>query len=132
MVDDNPGDVRLFIEEFKESKIPVSFTVATNGLDALQILYQEGEYIDKPLPDLLIMDIYLPKKSGIEVLSELKKVENLRNIPLVILSASEQTEIFDKCKYFTHIFINKPSDLDEYSKVVLNIEKFINQYLSIK
>lgn len=131
MVDDNPGDVRLFIEEFKASKIPVSFTVATNGLDALQMLCQKGEYVDMPQPDLLIMDIYLPKKSGIEVLSELKKDENLRSIPLVILSASEQTEIFDKCKHFTHIFINKPSDLDEYSKVVLNIEKFINQYLLI-
>lgn len=131
MVDDNPGDVRLFIEEFKASKIPVSFTVATNGLDALQMLCQKGEYVDMPQPDLLIMDIYLPKKSGIEVLSELKRDENLRSIPLVILSASEQTEIFDKCKQFTHIFINKPSDLDEYSKVVLNIEKFINQYLSI-
>lgn len=102
--------------------------MATNGLEALGIIYQEGIHKNVPKPDLIILDLYLPKKSGWEILEEISGNKNLRNIPVIILSSLTVQEDIDKHKSYAQLFITKPFVLEDYETVLKSIEQFWIQY----
>lgn len=128
VVEDNPGDVRLFLNQFEEIELLANFHILTNGIDALKFLHQEGEYADAQKPDLLVLDLDLPKINGKEILMEMNDDPQLNNIPVVIFSALTYEKYFlEKCKKIPHhIFIQKPYSLEEYQEVVKTVEKFWN------
>ena len=125
VVEDNPGDVKLFLEKFKEFKVLANYHVVTNGVEALKFLFKEDKYNNAPKPDLLVLDLYLPKKSGLEVLSEMAEDKDLMNVPVVIFTSSgNRKDILENCKNIHCIFINKPENLDDYDVVIKTLEKF--------
>lgn len=125
LVEDNPGDVRLTMEAFKEAKVRNVLYVVGDGEQALSFLRQEGEFTDKPRPDLILLDLNLPKKDGREVLAEIKSDENLKRIPVVILTTSSAEEdILRTYNLHANCYITKPVDLDQFVKVVKSIENF--------
>ena len=125
LVEDNPGDVRLTIEALKEAKVVNNLYVARDGVEALAFLRREGEHADAPRPDLILLDLNLPRKNGREVLAEIKADEKLRRIPVVILttSASEQ-DIIETYNLHANCYVTKPVDLDQFVTVVKSIENF--------
>jgi CheY-like chemotaxis protein len=119
LVEDNPGDIRLIKEAFKDSKILNKFNVVMDGEQALAFLYRKGEYTDSPRPDIIFLDLNLPKMSGMEVLSEIKSDPELVMIPVVILTASTAEEIILKSYNLNaNCFVTKPVDLDQFVGVV--------------
>lgn len=125
LVEDNPADVRLVQEVFKEARIHNKMRVALDGDKALQILRREGEYARASSPDLIILDLNLPKKDGREVLKEIKEDENLKSIPVVILTTSNAEEdLIETYKNNANCYISKPVDLDNFIRVVKIIEDF--------
>ena len=125
LVEDNPGDVRLTLEAFKEGGALNKFTVMNNGVDALAYLHQQGPYVHSVLPDLILLDLNLPKKDGREVLAEIKADEHLLKIPVVILTTSAAEEDIARA-YSAHAncYITKPVDLNQFLRVVRSIESF--------
>lgn len=125
LVEDNPGDVRLIVEAFKENKLRNKLDVVEDGVQALAFLHQEGRYAEAPHPDLILLDLNLPKKDGREVLAEIKADENLRRIPVVILTSSKAEEdIFKAYNLQANCYITKPMGLDQFVKVVKSIQEF--------
>jgi CheY-like chemotaxis protein len=127
IVEDNPGDVSLFLNEFREIELLANFNIVTNGMDALKFLYHEDEFMDAPKPDLLVLDLHLPKIDGKEILTQMCKEEDLWDIPVVIFSALANGKVApDNCtKIPNHIFIPKPDNLEEYPNVIKTVEKFL-------
>ena len=125
LVEDNPGDVRFTVEALKESKIKNNINVVGDGVDALAFLHREGEYANAPQPDLILLDLNLPKKDGCEVLTEIKEDPNLRLIPVVIITTSQNEQDILKA-YDLHVncYITKPVDLDQFIRIVKFIEDF--------
>jgi CheY-like chemotaxis protein len=125
LVEDNPGDVRLTIEAFKDGKVFHTMHVATDGVEALAFLRHEGQYVQAPRPDIILLDLNLPRKDGREVLQEIKGDDNLKRIPVVILttSAAEQ-DILESYNLHANCYITKPVDLDQFLKVVHWVEDF--------
>ena len=125
LVEDNPGDARLTIEAFKEGRVTNSLTVINDGADALAYLRREGKYSAAKQPDLVLLDLNLPKMDGREVLAEVKSDERLRNIPVVVLTTSSAPEDVKKA-YGNHAncYITKPVGLDQFLRVVQSIESF--------
>lgn len=125
LVEDNPGDVRLTLEAFKEGKVLNNLSVVGDGVDALAFLRREGEYVDAPHPDLILLDLNLPKKSGLEVLKEIKEDPKFRRIPIVILTVSKDEEdILKGYDRHANCYIIKPVDLDQFMNIVKSIEDF--------
>lgn len=125
LIEDNQGDVRLTFEAFKESKIINNLNVVYDGVEAMAYLRNEGQFRDKPRPELILLDLNLPMKDGREVLAELKKDEDLRRIPVVILTTSEAEEdIFKTYDLYANCYITKPVDMEQFIKVVKNISEF--------
>jgi chemotaxis family two-component system response regulator Rcp1 len=125
LVEDNPGDVRLTIEALKEDKLQNNLHVVKDGIEALTFLRQEGEYADAPRPDLILLDLNLPKKDGREVLEEIKADERLKRIPVVILTTSQAEEdILKTYGLHANCYITKPVDLEQFVRVVRSIEEF--------
>jgi two-component system, chemotaxis family, response regulator Rcp1 len=125
LVEDNPGDVRLTIEAFKDAKVCNNLSVVKDGTEALAFLYQEGEFADAPRPDLILLDLNLPKKDGREVLLEIKADKNLKRIPVVILTTSQAEEdIFRTYNLHANCYITKPVDFAQFIKVIRSIEEF--------
>jgi CheY-like chemotaxis protein len=125
MVEDNPGDIRLTLEALKENKMNNVIHVAKDGVQAMEFLRQEGEYADAPRPDLVLLDLNLPKKDGREVLAEVKADPALMRIPVVILTTSQAEEdILRSYNLHANCFVTKPVDLDQFIKVVRSIERF--------
>lgn len=125
LVEDNPGDVRLTKEALKEGKVANNLHVAMDGVEALAFLRREGDYSDKPRPDLILLDLNLPKKDGREVLEEIKNDEKLKKIPVVILTTSQdEADVLKTYKLHANCFITKPVDLDQFITVVRSIEDF--------
>lgn len=125
LVEDNPGDVRLTREALKEGKIRNNLHVAKDGVEALAFLRREGEHAGAPRPDVILLDLNLPRKDGREVLTEVKGDASLRQIPVVILTSSQAEE--DICRAYdlhANCYISKPVDLDQFIKVVKSIEDF--------
>jgi CheY-like chemotaxis protein len=125
LVDDNPGDVRLTQEALKEAKVQNTPHIAIDGVEAMAFLRHEGKYKDVPRPDLILLDLNMPRKGGLEVLSEIKADQDLKKIPVVILTVSKNEEDIIK-SYDSHAncFITKPVDLDQFLKVIKSIQDF--------
>jgi CheY-like chemotaxis protein len=125
LVEDNPGDVRLTRETLKEGKIHTHLSVAGDGEEALAFLRRQGPHEAAVRPDLILLDLNLPRKSGREVLAEIKADEHLRRIPVVVLTSSQAerdiAESYDLC---ANCYVTKPVDLDQFIKVVRSIEDF--------
>lgn len=125
LVEDNPADVRLTLETLKDCKIRNNISVVGDGEEAMKYLRREGEYAKAPRPDLMLLDLRLPKKSGLEVLAEMKDDEKLRSIPTVILTSSgDETDIATAYSKHASCYIQKPLNLNEFTKVVRAIEEF--------
>jgi chemotaxis family two-component system response regulator Rcp1 len=125
LVEDNPGDVRLTQEAFKEGKVGNNLYVVADGEQALAFLRREGRYAGAPRPDIILLDLHLPKKSGREVLSEIKQDEDLRTIPVLVLTTSKAEEdILRAYELHANCYISKPVELDEFFEAVRSIENF--------
>ena len=125
LVEDNPGDVRLTQEALKEGKVYYNLRVAMDGEEAMAILRRQGEHAAASLPDIILLDLNLPKKDGREVLAEIKTDERLRHIPVVVLTTSEaEKDIVKAYDLHANCYINKPVDLGQFINVVQSIESF--------
>jgi len=125
LVEDSPGDVRLTQEAFKDAKVLINLNVASDGVEAMAFLGREGKYADAPRPDLILLDLNLPKKDGREVLSELKESPALKSIPVVILTTSaSEADIHGSYQHHANCYITKPVDLEGFLKVVKSIDSF--------
>jgi chemotaxis family two-component system response regulator Rcp1 len=125
LVEDNPGDVRLTKEALKEGKLLNQLTVVGDGVEALSFLRKEGIYADALQPELILLDLNLPKKDGREVLAEIKADPNLRRIPVVVLTTSSAEEdILKIYDLHANCYITKPVDLEQFMGVVKSIEDF--------
>jgi chemotaxis family two-component system response regulator Rcp1 len=125
MVEDNPGDVRLTVEALKEGKVRNNFHTVEDGLEALAFLRRQGKYANAPRPDLILLDLNLPKMNGREVLAEIKADPDLRRIPVVILTVSKaEQDILKTYNLYANCYITKPVDLDQFLEVVKSIENF--------
>jgi CheY-like chemotaxis protein len=125
LVEDNPGDVRLITEALKDARIHVHISVAQDGVEALALLGREGRYATAALPDLILLDLNLPKLNGHEVLATIKRDEDLRRIPVVIVTSSKaDQDIVASYDLHANCFVTKPVDLDQFFKVVEAIRDF--------
>jgi chemotaxis family two-component system response regulator Rcp1 len=125
LVEDNPADVRLTLETMKEVKVSNNMSVVTNGEEALSFLRRETGFEDVARPDLILLDLNLPRKDGREVLKEIKGDPGLRRIPVVILTTSQSEEdIIRAYNLAANCYVTKPVDLDQFVKVVKSIEGF--------
>ena len=125
LVEDNPGDVRLAQEALKESKVRNTLYVVDDGVEAMAFLRQQGRYSNVPRPDLILLDLNLPRKSGREVLAEVKSDEHLKRIPVVVLTVSRADEDIMKCYNFhANCYITKPLDFNQFMEVTKAIEGF--------
>jgi chemotaxis family two-component system response regulator Rcp1 len=125
LVEDNPGDVRLTIEAFKEGKVLNRVNVVDNGVDALAYLRREGRFADAPRPDLILLDLNLPRKNGRTVLAEIKEDPQLKRIPVVVLTTSQAEEdILSSYDLHANSYVTKPVGLDQFIDVVKSIEDF--------
>jgi CheY-like chemotaxis protein len=125
LVEDNPGDVRLTREALKEAKVRNSLSVAGDGVEAMAFLRREGTHSTAPRPDIILLDLNLPRKDGRQVLAEIKADPELRRLPVVILTTSKAEEdILKTYDLHANCFITKPVDFDQFVKVVHSIEHF--------
>ena len=125
LVEDSPGDVRLTREAFKDAKVHINLHVASDGAEAMAFLGREGEHAHAPRPDLILLDLNLPKKDGREVLAELKESPVLKSIPVVILTTSQSdADIHGSYQHHANCYITKPVDLEGFLKVVRSIDSF--------
>lgn len=126
LVEDNKGDVRLTKEALlKDGKMLNTLSVVEDGVEAMAYLRRQGKYKDATRPDLILLDLNLPKKDGREVLAEIKSDENLKRIPVVILTVSEAEEdILKTYNLHANCFITKPVDLEQFLKVAKAVENF--------
>ena len=125
LVEDNPGDVRLTREALREGKVRNNLHVAADGVEALHFLRKEGRFADAVRPDLILLDLNLPKKDGREVLEDIKSDPDLRYIPVVVLTTSEAEQ--DICRSYqlhANCYITKPVDFDRFIQIVRSIEEF--------
>jgi CheY-like chemotaxis protein len=125
MVEDNPGDVVLAIEALKEGKLLNRVSVVRDGVEAMSYLRRRGQFEKAPRPDLVLLDLNLPKKDGREVLSEMKADADLRRIPVVILTSSKAEEdVLRSYDQQASCYITKPVELEQFMSVVRSIERF--------
>jgi CheY-like chemotaxis protein len=125
LVEDNKGDVGLIEEVFEESKIKNQLHIAEDGEEAMRYLHGEGKFSGSRLPDLILLDLNLPKKDGREVLREIKEDENLNNIPVIVLTTSNaEKDVLEAYGLHANAYITKPLDFDQFIKVVESIENF--------
>lgn len=125
LAEDNPGDVRLTKEALRESKISNNLNVVPDGVEAMAFLRRMGSYADAPRPDVILLDLNLPKKDGREVLAEVKADPNLRLIPVVIITSSEaEQDVLRTYELHANCYVTKPVDLEQFIKVIQSIETF--------
>ena len=125
LVEDNPGDIRLTQEALKEGSIRNELHVVKDGVEAIDYLKRKGKYTNKPTPDIILLDLNLPRKDGREVLAEIKADENLKLIPVIILTTSDaDLDIQKSYKLHANCFITKPVDLDQFIFIIRQIETF--------
>lgn len=125
LVEDNPGDVRLTREALRESKVRNNLSVVGDGEEALKFLRRHSPYENAPRPDIILLDLNLPKKDGREVLSEIKSDSALKRIPVVVITSSEaEQDILQTYDLHVNCYVTKPVDLDQFIKVVRSIEDF--------
>jgi chemotaxis family two-component system response regulator Rcp1 len=125
LVEDNPGDVRLTREALKDAKLKINLHVAVDGMEAMAFLRKQGKYASSPRPDLVLLDLNLPKKDGRQVLAEIKDDPDLKRIPVVIITSSKAEEdVLKSYNLHANCYVTKPLDLDQFITVVQSIEQF--------
>jgi CheY-like chemotaxis protein len=125
LVEDSAGDVRLTREAFKDAKVLINLRVAPDGVEAMAYLRREGAHSNARRPDLILLDLNLPKKDGREVLKEIKESPELQTIPIVILTTSaSEADIVRSYQFHANCYITKPVDLEGFLKVVRSIDSF--------
>jgi two-component system, chemotaxis family, response regulator Rcp1 len=125
LVEDNVGDVRLTQEALKDAKVLTNLNVASDGVAALAFLRKQGNHAQAPTPDIVLLDLNLPKLNGIEVLGQIKTDEALKQIPVVIVTSSKAEEdVARSYKLQANCYITKPIDFDQFMKMVKSIEEF--------
>ncbi len=125
LVEDNGADVRLTMEVFKESRISNRIRVAADGEEAMAFLHKQGRYADEPRPDLILLDLNLPRKDGREVLNELKADRDLKSIPVIVLTTSDaDQDVWKAYDSGVNSYITKPVDLDQFMKIYRSIEDY--------
>lgn len=125
LVEDNPGDAHLTRDAFNEGRIANTLHTVSDGVKALDFLYQRGDYSDAPRPDMILLDLNLPRKNGEDVLEEVKEDRHLRHIPVVILSSSEaQDDITSAYDHHANAYLRKPVDPFEFIDMIKRLEEF--------
>jgi len=125
LVEDSPGDVRLTQEALKDAKVKNTLHVVNDGVEAMEYLRRVGKYKDVTKPDLILLDLNMPRMNGLEVLSEVKSDDNLKQIPVVMLTVSKSEEdILNSYSLHANCYINKPVDLDQFLGVIKSIDDF--------
>lgn len=125
LIEDNPGDVRLTQEAFKEGKLTINLDVTMDGVEAIKYLRKQDKYQQVNRPDLILLDLNLPKKDGREVLKEIKADDELKQIPVVILTTSNaEQDIMKSYNLHVNCYINKPVDFDKFFDIIQKIEEF--------
>lgn len=125
LVEDNPGDVRLTQEALREAKVYHRLTVAKDGVEAMAILRRQEPFGNAARPDVIFLDLNLPRKSGMEVLEEIKADEKLRAIPVVVVTSSQaEKDIVKSYNLYANCYVTKPIDLDQFVELVKSIENF--------
>jgi CheY-like chemotaxis protein len=125
LVEDDPGDVLMTREAFEDNKVRNTLHVVSDGVEAVAFLRREGKYADAPRPDLILLDLNLPRKDGREVLEEIKADEDLRRIPVVVLTTSEAEEdVLRSYHLHANAYVTKPVDFEQFINVVRHIDEF--------
>ena len=125
LVDDDPGDVRLTMEALRESKLYIECNVASDGIEAMDFLHRDGEHVSAQRPDLILLDLNMPRKDGREVLAEIKADPELKRIPVVMLTTSQaDRDVLMAYNLGVNCYITKPVDFDQLAKVVRALENF--------
>ncbi len=125
LVEDSPGDVRLTREAFKDAKVHINLHVVSDGIEAMAFLRREGAFAAVPRPDMILLDLNLPRKDGREVLAEIKESSALKSIPVVILTTSASEEdILRSYQLHANCYVTKPVGLEGFMKVVRSIDNF--------
>jgi CheY-like chemotaxis protein len=125
LAEDNPGDARLAMEALREAKVRNNVYIVMDGVEAMAFLRKEGKYAEKPRPDVILLDLNMPRKDGREVLAEVKADPDLKRIPVVILTVSQaEQDILKSYNLHANCYITKPVDLDQFLIVVKSIEDF--------
>lgn len=125
LIEDNPGDVRLTQEAFKEGKLTYQMDVVMDGVEAIHFLRRRPPYENAATPDIILLDLNLPKKDGREVLAEIKADEHLRRIPVIVLTTSNaEQDILKSYDLHVNCYINKPVDFDKFFEIIQMIEDF--------
>ncbi len=125
LVEDDPGDVVLIQEAFEDNKVRNRLHCVSDGVDALRFLRREDEFADAPRPDLILLDLNLPRKDGREVLAEVKTDEQLQQIPVVVLTTSKlEEDVLRSYKLHANAYVTKPVDFDRFIEVVRQIDEF--------
>ncbi|MDR1849122.1 MAG: response regulator [Zoogloeaceae bacterium] len=124
LVEDNPGDVRLTVEALRESEVPVAMTVAKDGIEALDVLHQRSPFEKEPRPDLILLDLGLPRMDGREFLEVIHQSSEFKHIPVVILTlSSARDDIVQAYKHHASCFITKPVDPEQFVNIVQSIDE---------
>lgn len=125
LVDDSPSDVRLTKEAIKDSKMFNNITVVRDGVEAMAYLHKEGAYADAIRPDLILLDLNMPRKDGRETLAEIKADPELKRIPVVVLTVSKAEEdVLKAYNLYANCYVTKPMDIEQFSKIVKTIDDF--------
>jgi CheY-like chemotaxis protein len=125
LVEDNPGDVRLTREALRDGKVRNTLHVVEDGVEAMAFLRREGKFAGAPRPDIVFLDLNLPRKNGREVLAEVKSDPELMRIPIVVLTTSkDEQDVLKAYEYHANCYITKPVDLEQFLTVVKSIEEF--------
>ncbi len=125
LIEDNPGDVRLTQEAFRESHLPVQLDVVMDGLEGVRFLRKQGKYENATTPDLVLLDLNLPKMDGRQVLQDIKNDPVLRRIPIVVLTTSNAEHDIMQCyDLYANSYVNKPVDFDQFFDIIRQIEAF--------
>ena len=125
LVEDNPGDVRLTKEALKDAKVLNEIYVAKDGVEAMEFLNKKGQFAEAPIPDMILLDLNLPRKDGREVLAEIKKDPKLKHIPVIVLTTSKADEdIIKTYNLHANAYITKPVDLNRFVEIIHALEEF--------
>ena len=125
LVEDNPGDVRLMVESLKEAKVANNLSVARDGVEAMAFLRQIGAYTDAPKPNLILLDLNLPKKDGYKALAEIKRDPRLKLIPVVIVTSSDaERDVVGSYELHANAYVVKPGSFEQFINVIRSVESF--------
>ena len=125
LIEDNPGDARLTREALHEAGVKAHLSVVSDGVEAMSYLRKEGKYVEKGRPDIILLDLNMPKKDGREVLADVKRDPDLRRIPIIVLTSSQaRKDVLNSYDLHANCYITKPVDLEEFMKVVRSTMDF--------